>query len=216
MPVIKYEKADLRSNYRIYMKIGFILSLSLIIAAFKFSPNIGERKKFAEPPQDTIPVEEVMKTFQKYNKPKPPERPRIIETSNDVPEDILMTDVSIDQNAVLDRPPDLPENHKIIDDEPYINWAEEMPEPIGGLKTLQKKVVYTEIARIARIEGKVIIEAWIDKEGNVVDARIIRDIGGGLGESALNAVLSTKFIPGKQRGIPVKVKVMIPVRFALR
>lgn len=91
-----------------------------------------------------------------------------------------------------------------------------MPDPIGGLKAFQEKVVYTEIARVARIEGKVIIEAWIVKEGNVVDAQIVMDIGRGLGESVLNAVLSTKFVPGKQRGVPVKVKVMIPVRFALR
>ena len=168
------------------------------------------------PIQDLITIEDVVNTVQKYKQPKPPELPKIIEASNEVPEEILRTDVSIDQNAVLDKPPDLPQRHKIIDDEPYINWAEEMPEPIGGLKTLQQKVVYTEFAKKVGIEGKVIIEAWIDEGGNVVDARLVRDIGGGLGNSALDAVLSTKFIPGKQRGIPVKVKVMIPVRFALR
>jgi len=56
----------------------------------------------------------------------------------------------------------------------------------------------------------------IDKEGNVIDAKIIRDIGGGLGESAINAVRTTKFTPGKQRGKPVKVKITIPIKFVLR
>jgi len=216
MPVIKSKAADLRDKYRIYLKIGLILSLALIIAAFKFFPKLGEKEKSTNPTQDHITVEDVINTIQKYDKPKPPERPIIIPASNEVPEDILLSDISIDEDAVLDKPVVLPEKHKFIEEESFVEWAEEMSEPIGGLKALQEKVIYTEIARIARIEGKVIVEAWIDKEGNVVDARIMRDIGGGLGESALNAVLLTKFIPAKQRGIPVKVKVMIPVRFTLR
>ncbi|MCH7965733.1 MAG: energy transducer TonB [Bacteroidetes bacterium] len=35
-------------------------------------------------------------------------------------------------------------------------------------------------------------------------------------EEALNAVLNTKFVPGKQRGKPVKVKLVIPIKFVLR
>ena len=216
MPVIKNGTADLKARYRIYLKLGLILSLTLIIAAFKFSPRLGEKEKIKNTIQYLITIEDVINTVQKHDLPKPPERPHIIEAIDEVPEDIELSDISINEDAVLDKPPVLIDKHKIIEEEPFIDWAEEMPEPIGGLKDLQKRVVYTEIARLAGIEGQVLIEAWIDKEGNVVDARIERDIGGGLGESALNAVLSTKFIPGKQRGIPVKVKVMIPIRFALR
>jgi protein TonB len=216
MPVIKKSKADLKARYRVYLKIGLILSLSLIIAAFSFFPQMGEIEKLSDRGQDVITIEDVIKTVQKFNQPKPPEQPRIIEAINELTEDIELPDVSIDENAEIDKLPELPDRHKIIEDEPFISWAEEMPEPIGGLKALQEKVVYPEIAKLAMIEGRVIIEAWIDKEGNVVEARILRDIGGGLGDSALNAVLSTKFIPGKQRGIPVKVKVTIPIIFALR
>jgi protein TonB len=216
MPVIKNKSADLKSKYRIYLKIALILSLALIIAAFKFSPYNGEKEKFIDPKQDLITVEDVINTVQKFDKPKPPERPVIIPTTNEEPEDVILPDISIDQDIVLDKPPDLPGKHKIIEDEPFIDIFDEWPEPVGGLKALQERVVYTEIAKKVGIEGKVIIEAWIDKEGNVVNARIFRDIGGGLGESALNAVLLTKFTPGKQRGIPVKVKVKIPVRFALK
>jgi len=91
-----------------------------------------------------------------------------------------------------------------------------MPQPIGGIKAIQEKVQYTEIARLARIEGTVVIEAIIDKEGDVIDAKIIRNLGGGLGESALIAVRTTKFNPGIQRGKSVIVKIMIPIKFVLR
>ncbi len=90
-----------------------------------------------------------------------------------------------------------------------------MLKPIGGIKTIQEKGYYTEIAKLAAIEGKVIIEALIDKEGNVMEVNLIKDIGGGLGEVALNAVKNTRFTPGKQRRIPVKAKIMIPIKFVL-
>lgn len=216
MPVIKNENVDLKAKYRIYLKVGLILSLALIIAAFKFSPQAEKKVIISDSPQDIIKVEDVINTVQNLEKPPPLQPPVYITLSNDLPDDPILPDISIDENDIIDKINELPDRHIIIEDEPFYEWADTLPEPIGGLKTLQKKVVYTEIARLAGIEGQVLIEAWIDKEGNVSNAFIVRDIGGGLGDSALDAVLSTKFRPGKQRGIPVNVKVKIPIKFALR
>ncbi len=91
-----------------------------------------------------------------------------------------------------------------------------MPYPIGGIQAIQEKVHYTEIGIRAGIKGTVYIEAIIDEEGNVINAIVKISIGGGLDEEALNAVLNTKFVPGKQRGKPVKVKLVIPIKFVLR
>ena len=52
--------------------------------------------------------------------------------------------------------------------------------------------------------------------GTVTKANVIKGIGAGCDEAALNAVLKTKFKPGKQRGKPVKVQVSIPVVFKLQ
>ncbi|MDZ7626730.1 MAG: energy transducer TonB [Ignavibacteriaceae bacterium] len=114
--------------------------------------------------------------------------------------------------------PDKPPTHTIVDltDEPFIEYAEELPSPVGGIKSLQEKVHYTEIARRAGVEGTVYIEAKIDKNGNVIDAIVKKGLGAGLDEEALNAVKFTKFIPGKQRGKPVNVKMTIPVKFVLK
>lgn len=91
-----------------------------------------------------------------------------------------------------------------------------MPAPVGGLRTIQEKVHYTEIARRALIEGTIYIQAKINKNGEVVDAKVLKGLGAGLDEEALNAVLATKFIPGKQRGKPVNVQMVIPIKFVLR
>lgn len=98
----------------------------------------------------------------------------------------------------------------------YFVKVEEMPEPIGGMKTIQEKIVYPEIAKRAGIEGRVFVLAFIDETGNVADAKVIRGIGAGCDEAALEAVKQTKFIPGKQKGEPKKVQVSIPIVFKLQ
>ena len=216
MPTIKNYRADLRGKYRKYFEISLILSLSLIIAAFKLAPKDKNMDENHNPPQELITIENIIKTVQKPKPPPPPVPDPILTVQDEVSEDLILDDISIDQNAVLDQPPSIPDRPKVLDDEPFFEWVQIVPEPIGGLKAIQDKVEYTEIARRSRIEGTVYIEVKIDRDGNVVDAIIKKGVGGGLDESALRAVKLTKLHPGKQRGIPVKVKMVIPIKFVLR
>ncbi len=91
--------------------------------------------------------------------------------------------------------------------------VEEMPAPIGGLKSIQEKIVYPELAKRVGIEGRVYIRAFVDESGSVIKAELTKGIGGGCDEAALDAVRNTQFSPGKQRGRPVKVQVTIPIVF---
>jgi TonB family protein len=99
--------------------------------------------------------------------------------------------------------------------EKYLKKAEVMPEPIGGISAIQKRVIYPEIARKAGIQGKVFVQAFIDEKGDVIKTKILKGIGSGCDESALNAVKETKFTPAKQKDKLVKVQVVIPVLFKL-
>jgi periplasmic protein TonB len=76
--------------------------------------------------------------------------------------------------------------------------------------------VYTEIARRARIQGIVIIEAVIDRNGNVTEARILKALPMGLDQSALNAVKQWKFRPGTLNGNPVPVYYNLTVNFQVQ
>jgi protein TonB len=98
----------------------------------------------------------------------------------------------------------------------YFVAVEEMPEPIGGIAAIQQLITYPEIAKRAGVEGKVYVLAFVDEGGNVTSAKIIKGIGAGCDEAAIDAVRQTKFRPGKQRGKPVKVQVSIPIVFKLQ
>jgi len=74
---------------------------------------------------------------------------------------------------------------------------------------------YSEEARKAKYQGTVIIAAIIDANGRIVDSRIIRSLGLGLDEKALDAIHKWKFRPGYKDGKPVTVSAQIEVNFRL-
>ena len=108
------------------------------------------------------------------------------------------------------------ETDKPINESNFSAVVEKMPGPIGGMFAIQEKIQYPEIAKRAGIQGKVIIQAFIDENGNVVHTKILNGIGGGCDEMAINAVKKTKFNPGMQNGKTVKVQVTIPIVFKLQ
>ena len=215
MPSLKNPKADLRKLYNRTLKISLIVSLTIIIAAFKFSPDSSKTQSSINKPQEIIKIDDIINTVQKPDIPPPPKAPQIIEAAIDVvPDDYLPSGIDDYTPVPL---PDAPPKPKIdLPYEEFIPVPEELPAPIGGLKSLQEKVHYTEIARRAGVEGTVFIEVKIDKNGNLVDAFVKKGLGAGLDEEALNAVRLTTFIPGKQRDRPVNVIMVIPIKFVLK
>ena len=92
------------------------------------------------------------------------------------------------------------------------------PQRVGGDVTRPEKIsgptpVYTELARKARVEGTVIVEAIIDAEGNVADARVLKGLPMGLDRAAVDAVQKWKFKPAMLKGKPVKVYYTLTVNF---
>ncbi|HNX48793.1 MAG TPA: energy transducer TonB [Thermoanaerobaculaceae bacterium] len=74
---------------------------------------------------------------------------------------------------------------------------------------------YPETARKAKVQGVVILEAIIDREGSVVDGRILRDIGFGCGDAALDAIRGWRYQPARLNSRTVSVYLTITVNFQL-
>jgi protein TonB len=98
--------------------------------------------------------------------------------------------------------------------------VEEAPIRVGGdvlppAKVREIQPIYPEIARKARIQGPVILEAVIDKEGNVTAVRALRGLPMGCTEAAIDALQRTKFKPATMNGRPVAVYYVLTVVFKL-
>jgi periplasmic protein TonB len=95
------------------------------------------------------------------------------------------------------------------------------PIRVGGDVTRPEKISgpnpqYTEIARKARIQGVVIVEAIIDKGGNVTNVRVLKPLPMGLDQAAVDAVQNWKFKPATLNGKPVDVYYNLTVNFRLQ
>ena len=75
---------------------------------------------------------------------------------------------------------------------------------------------YPGKARRKGLAGKVFVEFVIDTDGSVIDVAILRGVHPLLDDEAIRVVKSfPQFIPGQQRGKPVKVRYRLPMNFAL-
>jgi TonB family protein len=95
------------------------------------------------------------------------------------------------------------------------------PIRVGGdvkppVKTFAPSPQYTEIARKARITGVVIVEAIIDKQGNVTNVKVLKGLPMGLDQAAVEAVKRWKFEPATLNGKPVAVIYNLTINFQLQ
>jgi TonB family protein len=74
---------------------------------------------------------------------------------------------------------------------------------------------YSEEARKAKFQGTVLLYVEVDEKGLPRNIRVIRPLGLGLDQKAIEAVEKWKFIPGKKDGKPVAVQAQIEVNFRL-
>lgn len=108
--------------------------------------------------------------------------------------------------GIPDVPPEPPRPTGPI----HVTSGVERPERISGPAPR-----YTEIARKARIQGVVRLEAIIDEQGNVTDIEVTEGLPMGLTEAAVEAARRWRYQPARLDGRPVAVYFNLSVRFEL-
>jgi len=78
------------------------------------------------------------------------------------------------------------------------------------------KAEYTEEARRRSVTGDVLLEIVVRSDGSVGDVRLVRGLGSGLDQRAVQAVRQWRFDPARRKGVPVDVLVEVAVEFILR
>lgn len=192
-------------------------------------PPEPEPKPRPKPEPKPEPPPEIEKPQPKPNveKPQPPEPqdeppPEIFGVTQD-----SVTDgsggPSVRVGNTLEKQMDL----KPVDPEKVRPLAPPTPKPkakkpvpvyeLSRVPSFKNRVVpvYPDAAKRAEVEGVVQLEVLIDENGRVVSVKVLRGLGYGLDEAAVEAVKQSTFVPGLKGKEAVPVRLRIPFRFIL-
>ena len=115
----------------------------------------------------------------------------------------------------------IPKVKETPQEEVIFQVVEEMPQFPGGMaeamKFLAKNIKYPVAAQEAKIEGRVIVQFVVGRDGNVSDVKVMHGVNPELDAEAIRVVsMMPNWIPGKQRGKAVAVKYTMPIMFRLQ
>lgn len=226
MQLKKSPKASLEDKKLTYVLIGLVLVLSICYVAFEWTEH--EVTKYEVTDTDFFFEEEIdiQQTTQETPPPPPPPAVQEVEVLNVVEDDVETETIEInteddkDVEVVIAPPVEAPVEEE--EEEVIFMVVESMPEFPGGqqalFKYLAENVKYPVIAQENGIQGRVICQFVVNKDGSIVDVVAVRSSGEpSLDKEAIRVIKSMpKWKPGKQRGKPVRVKYTVPVNFRLQ
>lgn len=97
---------------------------------------------------------------------------------------------------------------------------DEPARPVGGTEAffawIQENQKYPALARQRKIQGRVMVEFIVAKDGMLIEAKVIKRLGSGLDEEALRLIkMAPKWTPARYKGQAMKQKMVLPVVFQL-
>lgn len=222
MEVKKNPNADLNKKSTFFFSIALLITMSLVLTAFEWKQYEAKIDELVTRRFDHFEMMDVPAT--ELTPPAPPIRPTPVIV--EVPDDQNMIDEITSINVEVPEGDPLP---PVIsppvepDPEPtdeIVLFPESHASFDGGLdafyRYVSEKIKYPTQARRIETQGKVFVEFVINRDGSITDVKAIKRIGGGCDEEAERVIKSSpKWNPGKQRGKPVRQKMVLPVTFKL-
>jgi protein TonB len=228
----KNPEFDIHRKRGLIFNFSLAISMLLVFSAFKWSVEMPGKKNIVN--SDKIASVEMPLLPIVYEKKKELPAPQAMKTPKVKPSLDAINLRAVSDNKSVEEPPqgfidqdissmveisvtavEAPEE-KAVD---VWTFVEKMPEPVGGwqtfFKTLIKNMKYPRQASRINISGRVFVGFVINENGVPQDLSIIKGIGYGCDEEAMRVIALTKWNPGKQRGRPVKVRMVQPVNFSL-
>ncbi|NLX67251.1 MAG: energy transducer TonB [Bacteroidales bacterium] len=226
--VKKSPKANLERHRNTYILMGMVLGISLLFFAFEWST---ETRKLDENVlvADVTAEEEIEITRREPPPPPPPpppepETPEIIEVVEEKVDTRMEIKSEDDQSQrqteiYIPPPPPKPKVEEVTEE--IFVVVEEQPEFPGGqaamMKFLSDNIKYPVIAQENGIQGRVICNFVVERDGSITDVQVVRGQDPSLDREAVRVIQQMpRWKPGKQRGSAVRVRFTLPVVFRLQ
>jgi periplasmic protein TonB len=223
----KSEKANLEKKKGVFLQLGLVITLAIILVAFEWTSKPKEMSSMGATSDMNLTEEIIPITRQQEVKPPPPPAaPKVTDVLNIVEDDVKIDDELVIDDAEADQQMQVDivefnETEEVVEEEVFF-IVEDMPSfqgkgQEGFREWIAQNLRYPEIAAENGISGKVYVQFAVNSKGEVVDAVVVRSVDPSLDKEAVRVVMSApKWVPGKQRGKPVKVQFTFPINFVLQ
>ena len=228
MEIKKSPKANLEDKRFTFIFMGLSVALAILYTAFEWTQR--EITVHEADNEDFLIEEEIQidQTFQEETPPPPPEPeevPEVIEEIKIVEDDVETEEVNFStedtKEAVEIKQVVIEEEEEEEEIEEVFLVVEEQPEFPGGMAKLMKyfsdNVRYPVVAAENGIQGRVICQFTVWRDGSIRDIVVVRGVDKSLDKEAVRLIENMpKWKPGKQRGKEVSCKFTVPVSFRLQ
>jgi len=224
LEIKKTEHADLDKKEFFFFSISLFITLIMVLGAFEYKQY--EKPVMELVSRNTNTFEEMLDVPATEIPPTPEvivQQPRLVEVPDEQQIedevkfvfDVEVTEDTKIQEAVITEAPKVEEETEEI-----FTIVESTAEPKGGLaafyQSISEQIKYPAQARRMRVEGKVFVEFIVGKDGKITDVKAVKGIGAGCDEEAVRIIAnSPPWNPGKQRGKPVRQRMVLPIIFRL-
>lgn len=234
MEVKKSPKANLEKGKSLSFLMGLVLALSVVFVALEWH-SLDAMGDDGPDKVDIADMEDVMFIPDQQQEPEtPPEETPVETVEVALPEEFKVVDnskevakialVSVDEKKPLPPAPVITQAppQEVEQEDQIFEFVESNPVPPGGsqealLKWIARTLQYPEIAAENGVQGKVIVQFVVEKDGSITKATVVRGVDASLDKEALRVINKMdKWQPGKQGGKPVRVKYTLPIQFKLQ
>lgn len=238
MEAINAVNDDLRGQKATGILIGYILTLALMFVAFEYTQRdvaVQEEERIYDMvmEEDMIPITQQ----QEVMAPPPAAAPKVIDpiinivdNNTDLPEKEVETTEEINQ-AIVSTPGTGAVSTAVatgpvgpvveeVDDDRIFDVVEENAQFPGGdeacMKWLHDHIKYPSICQEQGVQGRVIVAFVVNKDGTIVDVKVLRSPDQHLSDEAVRVVKQMpKWKPARQGNRSVRSRFNLPVMFRL-
>ena len=229
MEIKKTPKADLENKKSTWLLVGYVIVLAFMFIAFEWTKR-DIKIDTSQAITDLVFEEEIIPITEQPEQAAPPPPPAappiaetltIVEDDADVEETTIATSEETNQAVEIKYVPVAVEEEE-PEEQTIFEVVEQMPEfPNGGMaglmQYLSKNIKYPTIAQENGTQGRVTVQFVVNRDGSIVDAKVLRGVDPYLDKEAIRVISSMpKLKPGMQRGKAVRVKYTVPVMFRLQ
>jgi TonB family protein len=210
--------------YPIRIMLGLVMSLSLMLALVRLpvqSP-VNRVGWSSRPPAKQIVLDEVTQEQSNAKQSEDPakthaEPPPITDLQS--PRAEPETSPPSSGNADTESEPgdsDRPKTYEEIQSITELGLSDHTPQIVGGLGSLYLHINYPARAREQGIEGELELEFTVEPDGRVTDLEVVKSLHPLCDSAAVQGIRSVQFIPAKQNGTPIPIRLRLPMEFRLK